>query len=1413
MKKILFINSTLNIGGAERMLYEIIRRLDKAKFDIRVACLYKPGYFGERLISEGINLRHGLMKNKYDLTVVYRLVSVLKKELPDVLYIEASPLVLVWGFISGRIAGAPIMKTVIHSMKPGLKLRIKSYLVNTLILKRLDRIGVVSMAKLKSLIKTYKLDPCKIELIYNAIDIDRFNDVKAADCLRETLGIPKNVKVIGIVARLVKEKALDVFLESAKKVMDSIPDSKFLIVGEGRERSMLEKLAAHLGIKGKVIFLGERQDIPEIISLFDVAVLSSRAESFPLVLLEYMASSMPIVATSVGGNPEIIVDGETGMLVPPEDPDRLAKAIAGLLMDKKMSKDTGFKARQLLESRFSMQSLMNKMEDFLFSTGCNMNDERTHVLLVGPAIDVKGGVSSFARYFLNANGSDRFKVIYIATTVDGNKILKTFYFIKSLACFIYMLLFDKRIRIVHICSASRGSFYRKSAIMLIAKIFKKKTIFHIHGSSFDVFYNNGHPVRRFYMRRILDLADMPLVLSETWFAAISKMTKNRNVKTIHYYIDTSDFKLINKLKGDAPQFNIFTAGRLEQRKGTYDILKAVKLVLKEVPDAMFYLAGDGDIDKVAGICRKQGMEMNVHVLGWLDRPGLLDAFSKATIFLLPSYHEGLPIAIMEAMASGLPVISTKVGGIPEAIEDGINGFLINPGNVIDMSKKIVTLLKDKKLRDRMSMANIEKIDAVFSLDMTIRRFHEEYEYLLKTKTSGHDNKLTRFAHNLYPDNFSWYLRRLSLMSFPEIIHRLRVSILINVNRFLQNDIMLEKVLIKRKAQNKSFYFDKVRFRDIKQEFSKLFPGIEEKIVDTADRLCSHEFKIFNLDWHAGKTIDWRMDITTGKRWPLRYWIDIDFRNNTYYGEARFIWELNRQQHLVTLGKAYFLTRDERYAGEIVEELLSWVDQNPAYMGINWASPLETGLRLISWCWAYKFIEDSKHLTQKAKEKILRSVFQQARFIRNNLSLYSSANNHLIGESCALIVTGLTFNEFKDSMPWVKKGRDILLNEMHKQVYQDGVSKEQAFHYQGFVMQLFILAAELMTKNNIAFSESGLRIFLKMSEFIMNIMDVKGNIPNTGDSDNGMAIRLSGQEDFNVFKSLLCIAGILSGRGDFKERCGGFKEEHYWLLGQEGLKRYKNIRPVKQDLKSALYKDGGYAILRNGSGNGKEKVLVMDCGQVGYLSIAAHGHADLLSITLSAYGTQLLIDPGTYLYHTRGKWRHYFRAVKAHNTIDIDNDGQAHSKGLFMWGSRPYPDIERWESSDSKDYISASYSYGPISHKRSVCFDKEDGTWAIRDMVNVEKRRSVNQYFHLAPGSNVQRLSRNIIQVLNNGIFLYLIIDPVFRVEIKQGEENPILGWSSAMFGEKTASPTIINSIFIEESSVFNTLLYVSKETT
>jgi len=204
----------------------------------------------------------------------------------------------------------------------------------------------------------------KIIVIDNGIDLQRFSNQKRNNLLKEYFGIKEESKVIGTIARLTKEKGHIYLIEAAKNIVSGFPGTKFLFVGDGSERERLEKRVMQLGLKDKVIFTGQRNDVIDILSFLDIFVLPSITEGLPIALLEALASRLPVVATSVGAVPKVIIDRETGLLIEPGSPESLRGAISELLSNQERARQFGNQAYRKVEKEFSAKSMAEHYFDF-----------------------------------------------------------------------------------------------------------------------------------------------------------------------------------------------------------------------------------------------------------------------------------------------------------------------------------------------------------------------------------------------------------------------------------------------------------------------------------------------------------------------------------------------------------------------------------------------------------------------------------------------------------------------------------------------------------------------------------------------------------------------------------------------------------------------------------------------------------------------------------------------------------------------------------------------------------------------------------------------------------------------------------------------------------------------------------------
>lgn len=360
MMTVMFLQTSFRIGGAEMMWVQLIERLDRRRFRPIVSCLYEPGPLGKRLGQAGISVYAHLTAHRWDLRVFLRLARLLRREHVDVLYMSDQPLTQFWGTVCGRLVRVPVLMSMVQSSDRVGRSR-RRWWINRLAFPFVDRISAVSETHRTYLCQQERIDPGKIEIIPNAVDVGRFARTEGTAQLRRDLGITEDEPIVGIVATLKIEKAHEVFLQAAASVLQRVPKTRFLIVGDGPQRPTLEALAKRLGLEARVHFVGTREDIPAVVGLFDIGVLSSKTEALPLSVLEYMAAGKPVVATRVGSIPELIEEGQSGFVVEPGDWRAIAERIIRLLQDPALANRMGRAGREKVMG-YSMEQIVKRTE-------------------------------------------------------------------------------------------------------------------------------------------------------------------------------------------------------------------------------------------------------------------------------------------------------------------------------------------------------------------------------------------------------------------------------------------------------------------------------------------------------------------------------------------------------------------------------------------------------------------------------------------------------------------------------------------------------------------------------------------------------------------------------------------------------------------------------------------------------------------------------------------------------------------------------------------------------------------------------------------------------------------------------------------------------------------------------------------
>ncbi|MEW5989233.1 MAG: alginate lyase family protein, partial [Chloroflexota bacterium] len=605
--------------------------------------------------------------------------------------------------------------------------------------------------------------------------------------------------------------------------------------------------------------------------------------------------------------------------------------------------------------------------------------------------------------------------------------------------------------------------------------------------------------------------------------------------------------------------------------------------------------------------------------------------------------------------------------------------------------------------------------------------------------------------------------------------------------------------------------------------------------------------------------DWHTDPLTGRPWPRRFYTDVDIRDGRTIGGVKWVWELNRHHHLVSLAKAYYLlSRDwgirgfsnsqspnplipaEEYAQIVCDHWQSWLDTNPPYEGVNWTSALETAVRLVNWAWALAFLRRAPSLTESLFARLMRSVTDQAIYVTHHLSRYSSANNHLIGEAAGLAITGLTFPWLPGASHWRDQGLDILTQEIGRQIHPDGVPAEQAIAYLAFILDWNLLAWRLADLNGIRPPALWYERLAAAANFIYHLMDENGHVPAIGDSDDAWVVRLDDDPQANNYRSILASAAVLLHRPDFAVAAGRWDEKSHWLLGDDGHHTFESLAApfTPAPLRPRAFREGGYVVF-----HAPGRLLTFDCGPLGYLSTAAHGHADALSLTLSIDGQPFLVDPGTYAYQEGDPWRDYFRGTAAHNTLVIDGQDQSAMRGPFLWGRQATARLLRWESTPAGQLAIAEhdgYAHLGLTHRRTILFPPQDTPnptdpltlhvspftspyILVIDEVYGSGRHTIEQWWHFLPHATIDPSGPERCAKITAGTIIghVVLVDLVcgtgrsrfqldprrshFQLDPRRsrfqldrhveyvtytGAETPRQGWYSAHYGHLEPAPTL-----------------------
>lgn len=599
-------------------------------------------------------------------------------------------------------------------------------------------------------------------------------------------------------------------------------------------------------------------------------------------------------------------------------------------------------------------------------------------------------------------------------------------------------------------------------------------------------------------------------------------------------------------------------------------------------------------------------------------------------------------------------------------------------------------------------------------------------------------------------SLSWYIKRIRTFSVGEVFYRVRQRVRTHVLDWI-------------KVDESDFTHEKPNCAIIADENAHAYYPIFESSVD-----------IF-------KDIDWHLDVSTGKQFPKTFAHKIDIRSDKF-GSAKHVWEVNRMQFLLHIAWLYKTTGQHKYLVLYCHHIGMWCEANPYLVGVNWYSNIEVNLRLIGWYFGWNLLDvDNLRKKDSIIEGFTAEVWnhlicEHAEYSYKHPSLCSSANNHLVSEYAGLFVAACKWDipHRKSRLAYARKG---LEREILKQNTPEGVNREEAAEYIQFIDDFFLIAAVVGRREGVEFSPAYNERLHKMADYMNAMLDENFNYPMYGDGDDGFVLRPDKGGHFNNFKSLLVSFATYFEDSSFKREGLVWDEKNEILFGAEGRAKFEALPAAPVADGNRFFAQSGHFIFRKNEG--REIYMHFDAAPLGYLSIAAHGHADALSFILHVDGNPVIVDPGTFTYHTHKDLRAYFVSTLAHNTVCVNGKNQAEQAGPTLWLKHYKAAVISCD--ESRGIVEAThdgYKSEGVSHTRRVEFNRDANEFIITDTLRCDRKASLEIPFHLHPSATVI-LNGTTAEIFVPGARkVALQLDGGLSYSIRED------GWYSEHFGEK-----------------------------
>lgn len=646
-----------------------------------------------------------------------------------------------------------------------------------------------------------------------------------------------------------------------------------------------------------------------------------------------------------------------------------------------------------------------------------------------------------------------------------------------------------------------------------------------------------------------------------------------------------------------------------------------------------------------------------------------------------------------------------------------------------------------------------------------------------------------------------FLKQSSLQRGPKHIVELLKQWIIRrrykKNKFVKNELIIHDSTKYFQTFNKNYFSRFPLSKSNKKEFFigtlLSLQGYDEILID-AEQFVEGKFRLFGscVDAENGN-YDWHKDYVIDKIYTKNRFDKINYLGNDL-SDIKRPWELSRMYWLWWIGKAYWISGNGVWTKEFVCLIDDWQTNNPIDIGINWVMPMEVSIRGFWLTMGFGLFYGAPNINDLWWSNYLKLVYKHGEYLINNLEYFPNLTNHYISNCFGLLSLGSFFYLEDQGKIWFNEGYKRILNEIENQVLEDGVHFELSICYHRLVLEMFLISSAICKQSGNPFPDWAMKKLEKMSEFLYDYSSVDLTIPQFGDNDDGIILKVTNNQNIYDHSDTLTLAAVIFNRSDFIEKCKEFSQSALLITGTEGYELFKSLKKISenkfknltqkilnddelQNIKITeprikLYSEGGFAILENSYFKS-----IFDVGVIGL-----HGNNDTLSFVLNSKSNQIIIDPGTYCYTSDIATRNLLRSSKAHNSPVIDNFEIAEFDGLWRVKKEIPKPITRNLSNNNCIEIESTHlgykKYNVVIKRKLTLLEKE---FTVIDEFLGDREHNSNIRFTLNENCKIEK-------ILTNKAIISCLLD---RIEFTCSEPFEITDeWYSPSYGVRVSTKGI-----------------------